>query len=126
MELSAIPAAVVATIAAWLPSVANGMAEGVGGHITAAAGTLFSRVRNLFRDDPEASRALEQLTQQPDAEDARATITQRLAPKLAADPALAAEIRRLLQEAGPVTQTAHGGDGARIVQNIGSNNRISL
>jgi hypothetical protein len=126
MDFATVSADVVVAIQPYLPAIAKGMAEGMGGGIAGAAGKLFGRVRDLFRDDPEAGRALDRLAQEPEATDARATVEQRLAAKMAEDAALTAEIRSLLRAVGPVTQTAQGGDGARIVQNVGSNNRITM
>jgi signal transduction histidine kinase len=72
----------------------------------ATLGRISETIRSRFRDDPEATEALERLEAKPDSQARTAELAEVLQPRLEADPQLAAELTRLVEQAKAEPQTA--------------------
>jgi hypothetical protein len=83
-----------------------------------AAGGVFSRIRSWWSQDKTASADLARFEEEPDVY--QPVVQARLIRKLAAEPAMQAELAAMMEQAGPrveVFQTiaaAHGITGARV------------
>ncbi|MEP0914189.1 hypothetical protein NDI45_25100 [Leptolyngbya sp. GB1-A1] len=104
-------AVLVSFLAPFLPSLFNlgtkaaeSVAEKFGEDAWEKAKSLWSKLRPKVEAKPLAQGAAQELAQNPNDEDAREALTKQLQKILEADPALAAEIARLLEDS---SETVH-------------------
>jgi hypothetical protein len=125
--LSALASSAVALLAPYLAKAAEGAAEHVG---QSAIGALWAKLTQKT-SHPGTQEALQDLAEQPTDADTQASLRKQLQKALAADPVLATELAKWLQDAQAhspspsITQTAnvHGNQNT-VMQIAGSGNTV--
>jgi hypothetical protein len=103
MDPATLALTVAGLIAKKALEAAAGEAGTTGWH---ALGRIAQRIRNWFAGDDEATEALDRLEAKPTSQARTAEVAEVLQPRLEADPALVAEVTRLVEEAKADPQTA--------------------
>jgi hypothetical protein len=127
MDPITLATAAVAALAPYLAKAGEGAAKKLGEEAVDAGGKLLGWMR--ARLTGRAQEALEDLAATPGNEDNQADLRKQLAKTLAADPALAADLARLLpgNAAGADSMSLNvSGAGAKVAQVKGSGNTTSI